>query len=595
MSMIKYRQKRLKAFIVLVALLIGLYTSFGLYTLYISTEHNDLQLNASQRSELVLQKGKILENLHRSIGFGGFIHNFKNYVIRHNDDFYQAVKSDFTSFNSQIIDYKSLPLSQEENLALTAITNTINEYSTKLEVARKMIADGSSIGEIDRAVKVSDDQMIAALSVLESSWKSLIADQQIQLNDILTSTDSNTNSVRVFILLTAFAMISLFLYIIKLDNHSHKLFHELETSEAKFREMINSSGDAIITISSKGAIETFNKKAQNLFGYNPEEIISKNVNILMPPEERVKHDYYLNNAKIFAPKVIAQPRGLFGYHKNGSNFPIELNIAPYNAQGSKKYIGIIRDITERKILEASLLEEKRNAERASSIKSRFLANVSHELRTPLNAILGFSEMISKETLGVITPSKYVDYGNDIHSAGEKLREIINDVLDLARFETSSIELNMKGQDVREIINSAIKQVATDAENKQISLVTHMPEKSICFKCDQIRMKQVLVNIIGNAVKFTPENGTINVSCVRLQTGEIIVSIKDTGIGISSEMLTAISEPFVQHKHDRYDQDHGTGLGLAVSKHLIELHGGNLQINSIENIGSEFKLVFPSIN
>ena len=204
-------------------------------------------------------------------------------------------------------------------------------------------------------------------------------------------------------------------------------------------------------------------------------------------------------------------------------------------------------------------------------------------------------MISEQTLGKIAPSKYVDYAKDIHKAGEKLREIINDVLDLARFETSKIELNMKGQDIRKLIYWAVKLVSTDAKNKHITLKTELPAEGVNFKCDQLRIKQVLVNIIGNAVKFTPDKGSINVSCKRHQNGEIVISIKDTGVGISGEMMRAISEPFIQHKHDLYTHDHGTGLGLAVSKHLVELHGGNLLINSIENIGSEFKLIFPSIN
>jgi len=239
-------------------------------------------------------------------------------------------------------------------------------------------------------------------------------------------------------------------------------------------------------------------------------------------------------------------------------------------------------------LETARLE----AETASQAKSEFLANMSHELRQPLNAIIGFSELMKAETFGPVGNPTYVEYAADINFSGTHLLEIINDILDVVRYESGKMELKEEVVDVDAVINEALRLVAPQALHGQIVLEWQPPVPSLPqLFCDRVRLRQMLVNILSNAVKFTRPGGSVEIGA-ELADGLRLV-VRDTGIGIRLEDIGSIMMPFGQVA-SAYARDHqGTGLGLTLTKALIERHGGTLSLDSTPGVGTTVRLSFPA--
>jgi signal transduction histidine kinase len=235
---------------------------------------------------------------------------------------------------------------------------------------------------------------------------------------------------------------------------------------------------------------------------------------------------------------------------------------------------------------------RHEAETASQAKSEFLANMSHELRQPLNAIIGFSELMKSETFGPIGNPTYVEYAADINFSGTHLLEIINDILDVVRHESGKLELKEEVVDVDEVINEALRLVAPQALHGRVQLEWRPPAPSLpALFCDRVRLRQMLLNILSNAVKFTRPGGSIEIGAEVADGLHFIVM--DTGIGIRIEDIGRIMNPFVQVA-SAYPRDHqGTGLGLTLTKALIERHGGSLSLDSTPGVGTTVRLSFPA--
>ncbi|MEH6629673.1 MAG: PAS-domain containing protein [Halopseudomonas aestusnigri] len=230
---------------------------------------------------------------------------------------------------------------------------------------------------------------------------------------------------------------------------------------------------------------------------------------------------------------------------------------------------------------------------ASRAKTEFLANMSHELRTPLNCIIGFSELLKNEAFGPLGQERYRDYSADINNAGVHLLEVLNDVLDVSKLETGEIDLRECEIDLIDLMNSSYKMIVYRAESQNISFNLNLPEDLPYLYGDPRRVKQILVNVLSNAVKFSTEGGKVSVSMLISDSGEMCFDVVDQGIGISPEDLVLVMEPFHQ-AGDALTRSHdGTGLGLHIVKSLVELHGGTVQIESQLDEGTSVHIRLPS--
>jgi len=255
-------------------------------------------------------------------------------------------------------------------------------------------------------------------------------------------------------------------------------------------------------------------------------------------------------------------------------------------------VAISTDVTELKRREADLAVSMAQAEMANRAKSEFLANMSHELRTPLNAIIGFSEAMQAEFLGPLGNARYHEYVEDIRSSGNHLLQIINDLLDLSKIEAGKLELDEQRVDINAVVESSIKIIRERAESGSIKTSISLASPAPCLWADQRSCKQVLFNLLSNAVKFTEKGGTITVSTALEPDGYLVIGVRDTGIGISEEDLDMILEPFIQVEASLVRNHEGTGLGLPLTKAIVELHGGELTVESKIDVGTTVSVRFP---
>ena len=396
----------------------------------------------------------------------------------------------------------------------------------------------------------------------------------------------------------------------------------IKEKEAKISTILNNTIEGIITINEDKIIETFNPASERFFGFKAEEAIGKNINILMPEPYCSQHDQFIENyLKTGTRNIIGIGREVVGKRKDGSTFPLELSISEVNLGEKKLFTGILRDITERKKTESALQKAKEAAEAANIAKSDFLASMSHEIRTPMNAIIGMSDLLLDTPL----TSEQLKFVQVFKSAGENLLNLINDILDLSKIESGHVELEMVEFNIFDLIEKMCDVMAFRAHTKGIELICRIVPGIPAFLVgDPARLRQILVNLIGNAIKFTEKGEAVltvsqeseedrvqGVKGSRGQGGEtkdtsddfqfkiqnsklktqndviLQFSIRDTGIGIPKEKLDVIFDKFTQADTSTTRKYGGTGLGLPISRRLVELMGGNIRVDSEENAGSTF--------
>ena len=262
-----------------------------------------------------------------------------------------------------------------------------------------------------------------------------------------------------------------------------------------------------------------------------------------------------------------------------------------NGVASLNY-GWAMDITERRKGEEALMRAVEESKIANRAKTEFLANMSHELRTPLNAIIGFSEVIKEETFGPLVQSKYREYVGDIHDSGEHLLSIINDILDLSRIEAGVTTL-MEGEvDVAALIADSIRIAQGRTDSGRTKIMPHIAAGLPPLVCDKRLLKQVLLNILSNALKFTPDHGDVTITARREAIGGLEIRVSDSGIGIPADRINDVLQPFTRVEDSYVRRHEGAGLGLPLSKQFVELHGGTLMIESTEGRGTAVTIRLP---
>ncbi|MDD1624495.1 MAG: PAS domain S-box protein [Methylococcaceae bacterium] len=370
---------------------------------------------------------------------------------------------------------------------------------------------------------------------------------------------------------------------------------QLHDSESMKKAMLESSLDAIITIDMHGNICEFNHPATVIFGYTLAEVLGESMAELFVPEQyRDAHrqgiQRYLKTGK---SNVLGRRFEITALRRTGEEFPIELAITPIRHGEQTYFTAFLRDISESKLAEESLRRGREQAEHASLVKSQFLAMMSHEIRTPLNAILGTQELLADTALDD-TQKKYLEMARD---AGSSLLTLINDILDLTKVEAGKLELENIVFDSIQVVNEVVQLVGVKAREKNLVLTSAVsPEVSPWVTGDPWRLRQVLLNLLTNAIKFTP-SGIIAVKLsprpVAEADGVLLFEVVDTGIGIAKEVQQGLFELFIQADPSDTRKYGGSGLGLAISKRLVELWGGHMGLDSRPGVGSRFWFSFGS--
>jgi PAS domain S-box-containing protein len=277
---------------------------------------------------------------------------------------------------------------------------------------------------------------------------------------------------------------------------------------------------------------------------------------------------------------------------NGAVIWVHVTSISMRWDGRPSSLAWLTDITERKNTEDELRKSKEAAEFANRSKTTFLANMSHELRTPLNAILGFSEVIQTQMLGPLGLAKYLEYAGDIHKSGTHLLDLINDLLDLAKIDAGKMELRESIVDLAGIVQDCFVLVQARAREGEVKLIAQTPREMNALRGDKRAIKQILLNFLSNAIKFTPVGGSVTVTGGLATDGTFAFSVTDTGIGMTDAEVEVALAPFGQIDSDRARQHVGTGLGLPLTRSLMRLHGGDVVVASAPGAGTTMTAVFP---
>jgi PAS domain S-box-containing protein len=259
----------------------------------------------------------------------------------------------------------------------------------------------------------------------------------------------------------------------------------------------------------------------------------------------------------------------------------------------RNMISVSRDVTQRMNRELEVKAAQERAESANKAKSRFLANMSHELRTPLNAVIGFTDLMRQRTFGPLGNERYEEYATLIYDSGQLLLDLISDMLDMAKIEAGRLELNYERVDVNGTVEDSVRMLRDRAENNGLELTLSLPKEPLFLIADRRAVKQVLLNLLTNAIKFTPAGGHVGVS-VRYGDGLTTITVRDTGVGIPASELPRLGNPFEQVNSDPMLAKGGSGLGLALVRALMEKHGGTLAVDSEEGIGTTVRVTFPLV-
>jgi signal transduction histidine kinase len=458
------------------------------------------------------EKQIIISNLRNALGFGGMIHNFKNFVLRQDRKLILEVESDIISISTLLTAYQNNGLNAQENVAIDTLSGRLTKYQNAISVAETMARDGKSSKEIDAAVRINDTLAIDAMVSLVDTLAAAYRDESKNIEATVASV--NKLSGQFIALSITLALLSIgftywFMY--------RRVLHPMKS-----------------------------------LGHSMEEISNKNTAHEIEATER--KDEIADMART---------------------------------------VEIFRKVMEeRRDFEFALVEAKNVAESSNAAKTEFLANMSHELRTPLNAILGFSDVIHEGAFGPIDNEVYAGYIDDIRHSGRTLLNLVENILDVSEIDAHSVTLDEQSVELCSLMETCLGEISGPARRKQISIANHMVGIEIAARVDPMRIRKVISNILSNAVKFTPNGGTLSVAAFFEVDGAISISITDSGIGMERGTAERAMSPFTQIDRGEYAKHEGLGLGLYVSRLLVEEHGGRLTIKSIPNGGTCVTIMLP---
>ena len=361
----------------------------------------------------------------------------------------------------------------------------------------------------------------------------------------------------------------------------------------ELHSILETATDGVVLLDEGGTIRSLNRSANALFNYDNDEISGKPFVMLFAHEsQRAVLDYLSGLANNGVASVLNDGREVIGREASGGFLPLFMTIG--RLKSSNGYCAVIRDITQWKRTEEDLRNAKRAAETANAHKTDFLARVSHEIRTPLNAIIGFAELMATERFGPVGHPRYVEYSNDIGRSGRHVLDIVNDLLDISKIEAGQMDVDFKAVALNDTIAEAVSIVQPQANNQRVIIRTALSQSVPQIVADLRSIKQIMLNVLSNAIKFTPSGGQIVVSTAYEANGSVVLRIRDTGIGMTRTELEHAMKPFrqVSASSNRVRGD-GTGLGLPLTKAMVDANRANFSITSAPNEGTLVEISFPS--
>lgn len=357
--------------------------------------------------------------------------------------------------------------------------------------------------------------------------------------------------------------------------------HSLETSQKRLSTILDNVIDGIVTISPNGIIQDFNPAAEHIFGQTRANVIGHNIKMLMPEPFHSAHDGYLQNyLESGQRKIIGFLREVEGQRADGSTFPLELWVTEIWLDHERLFIGMVRDISERR--------------EVTRLKNEFVANVSHELRTPLTSINGSLKLMRNGVLGEV--GEQAKAMLDIaEKNSDRLILLINDLLDIEKIESGNMDFDFTEVDLATLLQEAIEANRGYADSLSVNYLLHSPLPTAIIQGDQHRLLQVMANLLTNACKFSSSHATVELSLQLADNNTAEICVEDHGCGIPDEFHPRIFQKFSQADGSSSRHHGGTGLGLSISKAIVERHGGNIRFESAAKLGTRFYITLPIFN
>jgi len=368
--------------------------------------------------------------------------------------------------------------------------------------------------------------------------------------------------------------------------------NDIDARVTELQAILDTATDGIVIISNDGNIRSLSRPAEALFGFDAFELTGKPfVSLFAVESQRAARDYLTGLSDNGVASVLNDGREVIGRESQGRFIPLFMTIG--KLPGGNGYCAVLRDITQWKRAEEDLTQARAEAERSSSQKTEFLARISHEIRTPLNAIIGFSELMIDEKFGPIVNDRYRDYLRDINRSGNHVLELVNDLLDISKIEAGEQEMAHEAVSLNETLAEAVAMMQPQANRERViirsSFASRLPE----VVADQRSIRQIALNLLSNAVRYTQAGGQVIVSTSYEMSGDVVMRVRDTGVGMSTGEIEQAMKPFKQINALKRSRGDGTGLGLPLTKAMVEANRARFVLTSTPGEGTLVEITFPS--
>jgi PAS domain S-box-containing protein len=341
-----------------------------------------------------------------------------------------------------------------------------------------------------------------------------------------------------------------------------------------------------------GHINSCNRSAEALFGYDDEELVQRNLAELFAPESRPAVLDYLGSIKgTGVASLLDHGREVLGLVRGGGLIPLSMTMGRTQAHGPK-FFAVFRDLSQAKKSESELREARRLADRSANAKADLLARISHEVRTPLNAIIGFAEVMIGERFGTLGNDRYVEYMKDIRASGERVVAVIDDLSDLSRIETGKLDLAFANQNLNDLVESCVAVMQPQANRERIIIRTSLAHMLPQVIADARALRQITLNLISNSIHLANAGGQVIVSTALTDFGEVVLRVRDTGHGLNDNEVAAAMEPFRTQAPSDQAPD-GSGVSLSLTKALVEANRAQFHIRTAAHSGTLIEVVFSN--